>query len=102
MEVNHPLDSSFGLEYCGTSSPLIHATREGTFLEKSIGIFEYVPIQLNFFVTGNRFKNIISALLFIDLLPKYFKGKFFEMFQMVVAWNDHMKDVFIPWWVTFI
>ena len=32
--------------------------------------------------------------------PPYFKDKFFKIHQMVQAWNDHMKDLFILSWVS--
>ena len=53
-------------------------------------------------MTGNIFENTISALLFTDLPPPYFKYKSFEVRHMIVAWNKHTKDVFIPSWVSFL
>ena len=52
------------------------------------------------FMTRNQFENIIAALSFTDILPSYFKDRFFEISQMIFAWNDHMKDVFTPFWVS--
>ena len=61
----------------------------------SIDIFE----GFNVFVTGNLFKNIIAALSFTDLRPQYFNDKFFKIPQMIVAWNNHLKYLFITSWV---
>ena len=48
---------------------------------------------------GHIFENIIAALLFTDLPLPSFKYKLFEVRQMIVAWNQRMKYVFIPSWV---
>ena len=69
------------------------------FVDKSIDIFEGAPIRLNFYMVGHIFENIIAALSFTDILLLSFKDKLFEVHHMVDAWNQHMKDVFIPLWV---
>ena len=70
------------------------------FLERSIDIFEGALIWLNVFMTGNRFGNIVSTFSFTDLLPPYFKEKFFENIQMIVVWDYHMAYVVIPLWLS--
>ena len=65
----------------------------------SIDIFEGSPIRLNVFISGNESESIIDALLFTGLTPQYFKEKVFEIRQIIVAWNNHMNDVFIPLWI---
>ena len=74
----------------------------GFFWERSIAIFEGAPIRLNIFMAGNRFENIITALLFTDLPSPYFKDKLFGILRMIFAWNYHIKGVFIPSWVSFL
>ena len=61
--------------------------RREFFADKSIDIFEGAPIRLNFYMMGNIFENIIASLSFTNITPPYFKEKFFEFLQMIVAWN---------------
>ena len=63
------------------------------FSDKSIDIFDIAPIQLNVYMTGNRFENIIAGISFTGPPSTYLKEKFFEVIQMIVEYNDHMKDV---------
>ena len=48
---------------------------------------------------GHIFEKIIAALLLTDILLPYFKNKLYKFHQMVDAWNQHIKDVFISLWV---
>ena len=72
------------------------------FSEKSIDIFEAAPICLNVNMSVHRFESIISALLFTYLPLPYFKDKLFEVRQIIVACNKHMKDVFVTSWVEYL
>ena len=62
-----------------------------------IDIFEGEPILLNVSITGNQFKYIITGLSFADIMPPYFKDKFFESIQMIFTWKYNTNDVFIPY-----
>ena len=68
--------------------------------DKSIDIFKGETTRLNFYMKEYRFKKIISLISFTDLLLKSFKDRLFEVWHIIVAWNQHMKDVFIPLWVS--
>ena len=70
------------------------------FADKSIDIFEGVPIRLNIYMLVHRSENIIAALSFNDLLIPYFKEKLIEVRQMIVVWNQHMNYVLLPSWVS--
>ena len=48
----------------------------------------------------HRFEKIFVAILFTGLLIPYFNYKVFEVHQMIVACNQHIKDMFIPLWVS--
>ena len=63
----------------------------------SIDIFEGEPILLNVSITRNQFKYIITRLSFTDIMPPYFKDKFFESIQIIFAWKYNTKDVLIPY-----
>ena len=43
----------------------------------------------------NQFKYITTGLSFTDIMPTYFKDKFFESIQVVYVWKYNTKDVFI-------
>ena len=58
------------------------------------------PFRLNDLMSGRRFEEIIGALAFTDLEPPSFKDKFWEIRQMVKAWNDNMCAVFSAGWIT--
>jgi len=47
-----------------------------------------------------RFDAITKALSFIDHDPPLYKDKFWEVRQMIHAWNWHMSDVFLAGWVS--
>ena len=51
-------------------------------------------------MTSKQFKYIINRLSFTVIMPPSFKDKLFEIFQNIVAWKYHMKDVFTPLWVS--
>ena len=41
-------------------------------------------------------ENIITFFWFTGTPHPSFKDNFFEFIQMIVAWNKHTKDLFIP------
>ena len=53
-------------------------------------------------MSGNPLHNIVSILSLANILPQYFKEKFFNIFHIVDAWNYQIKVVFIPSWVSCI
>ena len=95
-DIHYTLDGSFGLYDCGSSSTIIKDTAWG-FIQRSIAIFEGEPIWLNVSITGNQFKYIITGLLFNDIMPPYFKEKFFESIQMIFVWKYNTNYFFIPY-----
>ena len=65
------------------------------FADKSSDIFEGAPIWVNIYMAGHIYENIITTLLFTDLRITSFKDKFFGVLHIIVAYNQHIKDVFI-------
>lgn len=57
------------------------------------------PFRLNDLMTGRRFEEIIAALSFTNLQPPAFKDKFWEIRQMVKAWNENMREAFTAGWI---
>ena len=58
------------------------------------------PFRLNDLMSSNRFEDIIKNLTFTNRQPPAFKDKFWEIRQMVEEWNNTMRDVFIPGWIS--
>ena len=54
------------------------------------------PIWLNVSITVNQLKYLITGLSFTDIMPPYFKDKFFESIQMIFVWKYKTKK-FIPY-----
>ena len=48
-----------------------------------------------YLLAGHIYENRITTLLFTDLRITSFKDKFFGVLHMIVAYNQHIKDVFI-------
>eukprot|EP00957_Ditylum_brightwellii_P102193 7790086-Ditylum_brightwellii.AAC.1 len=51
-------------------------------------------------MSGTRFEEILSGLSFTDLKRPSYKDRFWEVQQMVQAWNNHMKENFYPSWIS--
>ena len=47
-----------------------------------------------------RFEQITSSLTFTDIPFPQYTDKFHEVRQMIIEFNHHMKEVFIPSWVS--
>ena len=57
------------------------------------------PFRLNDLMSKNRFKEIISNLTYTDQDPPPYKDLFWEVRQMISAWNANMKERFTAAWV---
>ena len=44
-----------------------------------------------------KYGGIITGLSFTDIMPPYFKDKFFETIQIIFVWKYNTKDSFIPY-----
>jgi roadblock/LC7 domain-containing protein len=67
-----------------------------------ISAFVGAPLRLRGFMARTRFEEIIAALRLTDQpLPAY-KDGFFQVWQMIKAWNKTMSDNFIPSWINLI
>lgn len=57
------------------------------------------PFRLNDLMSGRRFEEICGALSYTSLDPPAFKDKFWEIREMVQAWNENMKAAFTSAWI---
>ena len=58
------------------------------------------PYRFNEYMTLARFEQITSSLTFTDIPFPQYTDKFHEVRQMIIEFNHHMKEVFIPSWVS--
>ena len=57
------------------------------------------PYNFWAFMMQRRFKAISRNLSYTDANPPTFVDKFWEVRQMIKAWNAHMANVFLAGWV---
>ena len=57
-------------------------------------------MRLNEFMKRNRFEQIIRNLKLASLSPPSCADEFWEVCQIIKAWNDHMITIFIASWMS--
>ena len=53
-------------------------------------------------MAGWKFERITSCLRLIVRDPPAYRDKYHEVRDLITAWNDHMKKMFIPEWVSCV
>ena len=61
--------------------------------------FEGAPYRFGVYMSRTRFEAILANLRLTNIPAPSFVDKFHEVRQLLKAWNDHMKEVFIPGWI---
>lgn len=74
--------------------------RSDWFSHKKIDRWDGAPFRFNDIMSGNRFEAIISALTFTAAPQPPYRDKFYEVRDIIKAWNENMKAVFSPSWVS--
>ena len=72
----------------------------GYFSQDPISPWKGAPWRLGAFMTGWKFERITSSLRLINVPPPSYRDKLHEVRAIIKAWNEHMKDCFIPGWVS--
>jgi hypothetical protein len=62
--------------------------------------FSAAPFILSDYMTGYRFESIINALKYTERTPPSYRDKFWEVRDIIQAWNDNMMENFTPSWVS--
>ena len=75
-------------------------TRRDYWATDPISPFRGAPIRLNEFMSRCRFEAILTSLRYNNNPPPAYRDPFFEIRQMVVAWNENMCDIFVPGWIS--
>ena len=58
------------------------------------------PFRLCDLMSNKMFERIIQGMVYTSVEPPSFKDRFWEVRQMVSAWNQNMKEIFSPSWVS--
>ena len=58
------------------------------------------PFRLNKYMSFNRFEQITTALRYTDTPAPAYVDKFSEVRDMIHSWNEHIKNIFIPSWMS--
>ncbi len=56
------------------------------------------PFNFTKYMSKKRFDAITRELRFTNVAPPPYRDRFWEVRQMIKAWNDHMADSFVPSW----
>lgn len=65
-----------------------------------VDCFKGAPYRFGAFMSRNRFDDILSSLVYTNQEVPSYRDKFFQIRQMVMAWNDNMHQSFSPGWIT--
>ena len=65
--------------------------RENYFSTKLVSIGSGAPYRFKEFMAGKRFRDLNRYLCFTDREAPSYQDKFWEVWQMIVKWNENMK-----------
>ena len=65
-----------------------------------INRFHGAPWRLGDLMSRKRFDAILRSIFYTDQEKPAYRDKFWEVRQMIVAWNDNMAEQFTPSWVS--
>ena len=60
------------------------------------------PYRFNHWMSGSRFEEINSNLFLTTNQPPHYKDRLWEIRQILDVWNDNMKKIFRPSWVSCV
>lgn len=62
-------------------------------------MFSGAPFRLDSIMSRRRFESILKHLTFTLSAPPLFKNPFYEVSDMIDAWNNHTQTCFTPSWI---
>ena len=78
-----------------------HFGNQGEFWStKAIDAFEGIPFRFNDFMSRNRIENILAVFSITNTHLPAFCNRFWEVSQIIKAWNDNMRMKFSPSWIS--
>ena len=79
----------------------LHGPDRGAFWSLTdINRFHGAPWRLGDLMSRKRFDAILRSIFYTDQEKPAYRDKFWEVRQMIVAWNDNMAEQFTPSWVS--
>ena len=60
------------------------------------------PYRLNEYMSSNRFEAILAALTLTKEKPPTYRDQFWQVRELIEAWNDHMLQSFVPSWASYL
>ena len=67
-----------------------------------VDCFVGAPLRLGSFMLRKRFEAILKALAITARQPPAFRDRFWEVREIIEAWNANMTEQFTPSWVSWL
>ena len=105
QSMNNPV--SYGEFLCWIGLWILMSTVDGSdrrsfWSSKDINMFDGAPFRLTHYMSRNRFEEILSAISYTNKCPPQMLDKFWEIRELIDAWNDNMEEEFLPSWINAI
>lgn len=68
--------------------------------KKEIDLYDGAPYRFGEIMTRNRFEDVLAALQYTNKKPPEYKDPFWEIRQLVDAWNSNMSTNFTASWIS--
>ena len=103
QDKHHPV--SYGEFLCWIGLWFLMATINGPEHQEfwslgEIDMFAGAPMRLGIFMSQKRFDAILKAFLITSSDPPDFRDCFWEIHDILKAWNENMTEYFTPSWVS--
>ena len=76
--------------------------RHGFWSNKDINIYEGAPFRLTSFMSCKHFEEILNCISYTSNNPAEMLNRFWEVRELIGAWNKNMGEMFIPSWINTI
>ena len=76
--------------------------RQSFWSSKEVNIYEGAPFRLMKFMSQNRFEEILGVISYMDKSAPELLDKFWEVRDLIAAWNASMEVEFLPSWINAI
>ena len=81
-------------------STVIGPSRDSFFVNKVCDEFSEAPFRVSHYMSRRRFDQILNGIRYSKSDPPPYKDRFWEVREIIQAWNDNMSSVFAPGWVS--
>ena len=75
-------------------------SRRDYFSSLSVNVKFGAPYRLNQYMSRNRFEQILQAISYTNKTPPSYLDRFWEVRDIIKAWNDNMENVFKTGYIT--